>query len=54
VRSAERARREPARFVIAIVAARAPRASRSTAATSGAAPDCEMPITPPRPNAGGD
>ena len=50
--SAVRASRDRGLLVRAIVTAPARRPSRTTAATSGEAPDCEMPMTAPRPNAG--
>src|SRR5919108_3483523 len=51
--SALRPSAESGRFVNAIVTAPARRPSATTAATSGDAPDCEMPITAPRTKLGG-
>ena len=45
--SAARPSADDARFVIAMVSAPSRRAAAMTADTSGAAPDCEMPMTAP-------
>ena len=50
---AVRARSDRGSFVMASVGAPIARAAASTAATSGAAPDCEMPMTAPRAKLGG-
>src|SRR5712692_4367982 len=47
--SAARASADEARLVIAIVSAPSRRAAAMTAETSGAAPDCEIPMTAPPP-----
>src|SRR5206468_11363042 len=47
--SAARASADDARLVIAIVSAPSRRAAAMTAETSGAAPDCEIPMTAPPP-----